>query len=257
MMLFNKLQSKIDLNPTLSFGDIFGKSIELFKKSWTQGLILQLISVVLILPIIIIMYIPIIVAIIESENGQVDPEVMTGMFAGFTVVSFILFFVGILVISVVSQALQTGFFRVLKRLDHNQSVTTADLFYFLKGRYLGHIISIMLASMIISIIALLLCVLPLYYVVVPMSFFTLFFAFNPELTVREIVKLSFSIGTKKWLITFGLVIVASFVSSFVGFLMCGIGVLVTAPFAYHPIYFIYKEVVGFEGDDPLDELGKK
>lgn len=257
MILFNKLQNKINLNPILDFGDILGKSIKLFKKSWTQGLILQLISMVLVLPIIIIMYIPIIMAIIESENAQIDPEVMTGMFAGFTIVSFILFFVGVLVISVVSQALQTGFFRVLKRLDHNQPVRIADLFYFLKGQYLGHIIGVMLASMVISVIALLLCVLPLYYAIIPMSFFTLFFAFNPELTVTEIVKLSFGIGTKKWLITFGLLIVASFISSFVGFLMCGIGILVTAPFVYHPIYFIYKEVIGFELDEPLSELEKK
>jgi hypothetical protein len=257
MMLFNKLQEKINLNPTLDFGDIFSKSIELFKKSWTHGLILQLISMVIVLPIIIIMYVPIIMAVIESENGQLDPEVMNGMFAGFTVVSFLLFFVGILVISVIAQALQAGFFRVLKRLDHNESVKTADLFYFLKGQYLGHIISIMLASLVISIIALLLCVLPLYYAVVPMSFFTLFFAFNPELSVSEIVKLSFSIGTKKWLITFGLVIVASILSSFVGFLMCGIGILVTAQFAYHPIYFVYKEVIGFKENEPLDGIGKE
>ena len=99
--------------------------------------------------------------------------------------------------------------------------------------------------------------MPLYYAIIPMSFFTLFFAFNPELTVTEIVKLSFGIGTKKWLITFGLLIVASFISSFVGFLMCGIGILVTAPFVYHPIYFIYKEVIGFELDEPLNGLEKK
>ena len=115
----------------------------------------------------------------------------------------------------------------------------------------------MIASFVISIIAMLLCVLPLYYAVIPMSFFSLFFAFNPELTVKEIVKLSFSIGTKKWLITFGLTIVASIVSSFIGFLMCGIGILVTAPFVYHPIYFIYKEVIGFKGNEPLDETGKE
>ncbi|WP_375238955.1 hypothetical protein [Aurantibacter sp.] len=244
------------MNPAIDFGDVFNKSIELFKKSWTHGLVLQLISMVIVLPIIIIMYVPIIMAAIESENGQLDPEVMSGMFAGFTVVSFLLFFVGILVISVVAQALQAGFFRILKRLDYNEPVKTSDLFYFLKGQYLGHIISIMLASLVISIIALLLCVLPLYYAVVPMSFFTLFFAFNPELSVSEIVKLSFSIGTKKWLITFGLVIVASLLSSFVGFLMCGIGILITAQFTYHPIYFIYKEVIGFEDNEPLDEIGK-
>jgi len=258
MMQFSKLQEKINLNPALDFGDIFNKSIELFKKSWAHGLVLQLISMVLVLPFIIVLYVPLIMAAIQgSENGQMDPEVFNAIFAGFSILYFVLFFVAILIISVLVQALKSGFFRVLKRVDHDEPVKTADLFYFFKGKYLGHILAIMLATLGISIVAALACYLPIFYVMVPISFFTLFFTFNPELSVGDIIKLSFSIGTKKWLITFGLTIVASFLASFAGLLLCGIGMLVTAPFAYHPIYFIYKKVVGFDNEEPLDRIGKE
>ncbi len=90
----------------------------------------------------------------------------------------------------------------------------------------------------------------------PLSFLTTVFAFNPELGVTDIIKVSFNLGNKKWLISFGLIIVASLVASFVGFLLCGIGSLVTAAFVYHPTYFIYKEVIGFEDDDEINTIGE-
>jgi hypothetical protein len=41
-------------------------------------------------------------------------------------------------------------------------------------------------------------------------------------------------------------------------LMCGIGILVTASFAFIPLYFIYKEVIGFDEDiDELKHIGNK
>jgi hypothetical protein len=37
--------------------------------------------------------------------------------------------------------------------------------------------------------------------------------------------------------------------------MCGIGTLITMPFIYHPLYFIYKEVIGFDDADEINEIG--
>jgi hypothetical protein len=74
------------------------------------------------------------------------------------------------------------------------------------------------------------------------------FAFNPELSVGDIVSASFKLGHKKWLLSFGLLIVSGILAEIVGLLMCGIGVLFTAAFVYHPTYFIYKNVIGFEND---------
>ena len=70
----------------------------------------------------------------------------------------------------------------------------------------------------------------------------------------KIVKLSFSLGTKKWFITFGLIFVSA-ILGMLGIIACGIGILFTISIAYLPVYFIYREVVGFEEDDEIMKIG--
>ena len=80
------------------------------------------------------------------------------------------------------------------------------------------------------------------------------FAFNPELSVGDIVKASFKLGHKKWLLAFGLILVSLLLAQIVGMLLCGIGTLFTAAFVYHPTYLIYKEVIGFGSGDGVNIL---
>ena len=82
------------------------------------------------------------------------------------------------------------------------------------------------------------------------------YAFNPEISSSNLVKASFDLGNKKWLITFGITLVAGILAQMVGMLMCGVGIFVTASFAAIPLYFIYKEVIGFGEDvDELKQIG--
>ena len=111
---------------------------------------------------------------------------------------------------------------------------------------------LVLITILISIPAALLCYIPFIYVIVPMSYFAIIFAFNPEMSVGDIVKISFSLGNKKWLLSFGLLFVAGLLAEIVGFLLCGIGTLFTMAFVYHPVYLIYKDVVGFNQDSSLE-----
>jgi hypothetical protein len=53
-----EFQSKIANAGKMDFGTIFNQSIELFKKSWLQGFLMQLFVVILMLPFIIILYVP-------------------------------------------------------------------------------------------------------------------------------------------------------------------------------------------------------
>ncbi len=112
----------------------------------------------------------------------------------------------------------------------------------------------MLVSILIAIPSALMCYIPLIYMIVPLSFFPLIFAFNPELSIGDIVSVSFKLGHKKWLLAFGLIIVSSLLSQIVGMLLCFVGVLITAPFVYHPVYLIYKNVIGFENEDEINIL---
>ena len=239
----------------LDFGTIFSDSIELFKKTWMHGFLLNIFTMIVVLPLIIIMYIPLLgIIIAQAESGEPDPEAFNAFFAGMSIMYIIFFIVGIFVVSVIAVALRAGFFRIVKRLDYDQEVQTSDFFYFLKGKYFGKIFMLMLASFFVSLIATILCFLPLIYVMVPMSFFVMFFAFNPEMSVNDIVKSSFALGNKKWLLAFGLIIVCSLLAQIVGFILCGIGTLFTAPFVYHPLYLIYKNVIGFEDDKPINHI---
>ncbi|MGE5944241.1 MAG: hypothetical protein ACM31G_07875, partial [Flavobacteriales bacterium] len=105
------------------------------------------------------------------------------------------------------------------------------------------------------ILAMLLCFFPIIYVMVPLALINVIYAFNPEMTASDIVKVGFKLGNKKWLITFGLMIVAGLLAQIVGLIMCVVGIFVTASFAYLPLYFVYKESIGFNETHIIDEIG--
>ncbi|MFV9552497.1 hypothetical protein [Algibacter sp. PT7-4] len=256
MNTIDTLLKKIESAKDLDFGTIFSESIELFKKTWLQGFLMLLFTMLIMLPLIIVFYVPFIgMVIAQQESGYSDAAGFEGFFAGMSVLYIIVVVIAALVLGAVSVAINAGFYRIMNKIDNNEQVSTPDFFYFVKKQYLGKTFMIMLASIGIAIPSALLCYIPLIYMIVPLSFFAVFFAFNPELTVGEIVKASFKLGHKKWLISFGLIIVASLLSNLVGYLLCGIGLLFTAAFTYHPIYLIYKNVIGFNTHTAIDEIG--
>ncbi len=253
----DSILDKIRSAKPLDFGAIFSASIELFKKTWVQGLLLQLFTIVVMLPLIIILYIPLFTyAFAQMESGYGATNLYSDFFAGASIIYLLFVFVGMFVLGAVSVALNAAFNRIMKKIDHNEQVVTADFFYFLKGKYLSKTFMLMLISMLIAIPSALLCYVPLLYVMVPMSFFAIIFAFNPELSVGDIVKISFSIGNKKWSLTFGLLVVSWLVTVVLGTITCGLATIFVAAFMYHPVYLVYKDVVGFNKESGLEEISE-
>ena len=80
-----------------------------------------------------------------------------------------------------------------------------------------------------------------------MSLFPAFFAFDEELSAMEITKASFNLGNKNWLVIFGLVLVTGLIAQ-LGVILCLVGVLFTAMLSKIPVYFIYKEAIGFSSE---------
>lgn len=246
----SEIQQKISNAPALDFGDIFNKSVELFKKSWLYGLLLELIILIITLPFIIVIYGPLVVAFVaQLKNREFDSSVFSSLFTGFTIFYLVIFVLGILAAAVFQMALQAGFFRIINQIDEGKEVKASDLFFFLKGRYFGSVTLLMLATVLIALIAALLCYVPLIYAFIPLSFFIIVFAFNSEMSIGDIVKISFSLGTKKWLISFGLFIVTYFLVILLTIITCGIGALFLSPFIYLPLYFVYKQVVDFNSNE--------
>ncbi|MBU3821237.1 hypothetical protein KO566_04120 [Flavobacteriaceae bacterium XHP0103] len=251
MGTLDTLIKKIENAKNLDFGTILSASIELFKKVWVQGLVMLLLNILMMLPFYILMYLPLL------GMGLYDPESFS-QGGDFNMALLIPFYTMVLVFSffamVINFGLKSAFFRICKAKDFNEA-TRDDYFYFFKKPYLMQTIKLSVISFGIAVLATLLCFLPIIYAIVPLSLINVIFAFNPEMAVSDVVKLSFKLGNKKWLITFGLIFVAGFLAQIVGMLLCFVGVVVTTSFAYIPLYFIYKDVIGFDDVDVIDEIG--
>lgn len=259
-MNITEIQRKIENARDLDFGTIFNQSIELFKKVWVQGLVTLLLTMVLAIPFVIIMYIPLIfMGLMDGYTSSYDPYStyeQPEISIVFGLVMFVVLIVFAIAMSTIALGLKAGFYRICRLKDLEQ-MGKEDYFYFFKKPYLGKTIKLALAYTGITLLAALLCYLPLIYVAVPLTYMIVVYAFNPDLSISEIIKLSFEIGNKKWLISFGLMIVSGFLAGIVGFLMCFFGIYVTASFSYLPPYLIYKEVIGFDEDnDQMSRIEK-
>lgn len=245
------LLSKINGTKELNFGTIFSQSIELFKKTWVQGFVMLLLTTLLMLPFYFLMYVPLL------AMGLSDPDVL-GANGDFNFILFVPFglmaLVFIFFAMIISFALKSAFFRICKMKDFDE-VASDDYLYFLKKPYLSKTIKLSAITMGIGILASLLCFFPLIYVMVPLSLINVVYAFNPDMSTSNIVKVGFALGNKKWLITFGLIIVTGILAQFVGMILCFVGVFITASFVYLPLYFIYKETIGFNNTHIIDKIG--
>ena len=87
------LIEKIQNAKELDFGDIFNKSIELFKKVWLQGLVMLLITIAFMIPFYLIMYLPLLaMGIINPESLQQGGELNWNLLIPFYIVMLVFSF---------------------------------------------------------------------------------------------------------------------------------------------------------------------
>lgn len=242
----SSLFDRIEKAPRPDFGDILSRSFKLYGQVWVEGLIHCLIAVAIAIPVMLIAYIPLfpMYAEILSDGryiGDFDPSVPW-------LIGYILaLFVASLIINVCVYAITAHFFAVLKKKDLGTQEDVGGYFSYLQGNF-GKLFVLNLASAGIAILAVALCYLPIFYVMVPLQLLVAIFAFNPDLSVSDMIRASFRLGNRFWLIIFGLIILCSIIAQ-LGILLCGIGILATAFFAYVPIYNVYKDTIGFSEDN--------
>ncbi len=239
-MNLETVNRRIVENPLLDFGTIFSASIALFKKIWVQGFITLLLTFVTILPFYVMIYIPMIAAGITDPELLRSEEPPTMVVIGMLILIPV-FFVGIMTFGL---ALNAAFMRICKQNDEDASVND-DYFYFFKQGRLGKVFTLSLLILGLIVLGLLACGIGIFYLVVPLSLIPAFLAFNEELSAMEIVKASFTLGNRNWLVIFGLVIVMGILAE-LGFIICCIGILFTSMLAKVPVYYMYKDGVGFE-----------
>jgi hypothetical protein len=199
------------------------------------------------LPFIIIFYGPYFKLVLENSSIGVMDSAALGqeLIDAYGSSLFWIYFL-MLLTSLVSYVLYLGFYRIVKQIDHGHAFIFSDLFYFFKAASIGKALGLAVTYVFISVLATLLCFLPLLYAIVPLMFLLPVFAYNPDLSISEIVKVSFALGNKKWGITFLTLILNGILLYVIALVTCGLGMLFVSCFIYLPQYIIYKKVIGFD-----------
>ena len=247
-MNYSEIQLKIQNAQHLDFGKILDLIINMFKEVWLKGFLMVLVLVVFaVAASVLFSFIG-----LGPDPFEVNYNEGFNFFDNYTNNAFYSLPQTIL-ISSLTIGLLAGFYRVCKLIDLNET-PSEELFYYFKGDHIRKIFMLGIVYSLIAVIAQWLFLIPYIYAIVPVSFFAVVFSNNPELTETEIVKISFNLGTKKWLITFGLLFVTG-ILGMLGIIACGIGLLFTISIIYLPVYFVYRDVVGFEDDSEIMKIG--
>lgn len=249
MNTFESLVKKIDNAKDLEFSNLFDSVIELFKKVWLKGFLTVLLVVVVAFG----------ANLLFSLIGLAPNQTL--LYDGFDLESFFNFYSKTVIFSIpqtiivgtMTMAFVAAFYRICRQQVLGENIVD-DYFYFLKKEYFSKLLMLGIIHTGIAVLTQFLFVIPYIYAFVPLAYFTIIFANNPDLSESEIVKASFRLGNKKWLITFGTMFVAGLLGM-LGVIACFIGLLFTVSILYLPVFFIYKEVVGFEDTSEIEQIG--
>ena len=244
----HKIFKKIEQAAKPDFSDIISRSFEMYKKVISEGIVHMLISLAIAIPFILLVYIPILPGYIEMIQHAGDPHYQPSFFEDMGPAMIVAWVLIVLVMSFIMQVFNVSIFgHFLKFLKNKDLGTNDDIggYFTIAKDHFGKIIILSLATTGISLLAMLACYLPLFYVMVPLSLISPIFIFNPELSVSDMVKASFKLGNKYWGVLFGLFLVSGLMAS-LGLIACYIGIIATAFFSYIVTYYIYKDTIGFD-----------
>ncbi|WP_281986852.1 hypothetical protein [Aquimarina aggregata] len=249
--IFNKIEN----SKKPDFGDVLSKSFELYKKTFSMGVTHSLISLVIMIPFLLIVYVPVLPGYIEMIQNAGDPYYQPSFFEDISPVMIVIWVLVIFIMSFLLQVLNFSvyghFLKALKKIDLNTDDDIGGYFTIAKQHF-GKIILISLATMGIALLATLACYFPIFYVMVPFQLVIPIFIFNQEMSVGDIIKAAFKLGNKYWLVLFGLIFISGMLSA-LGVIACYVGIIFTMFFSYVVSYYVYKDTVGFEHGEPEGE----
>ena len=163
MFSLQTLLSKIYGSSNIDFGDLFNESVSLFKKVWVQGLIIQLLTGLIMFPVLIGFYIPYFKLIFNMSSNEVieSPDFVPEFISSYGISSLLWLYFFLMVVSLFSYVLYLGFFRVVRQIDQGEAFVFSELFYFFKSTSIRKSLGLALTYVIITMIAALLCFFPL------------------------------------------------------------------------------------------------
>jgi len=254
----HEIFQRIENSKKPDFSDVISKSFDLYKKYFTQGLVHSLVALALMIPLILIIYIPLLPMYSEMIQNVGNPSYQPSMFEDYSIGAIVGWYLLVFLASFVMQAVNMSvfghFFKFLKKEDLKTNEDIGGYFTLLKENF-SKLLVLSLATMGIAIVAMLLCYLPIFYVIIPLHWIFPIFIFNTNLSVQDTVKAAFKFGHKNWGVFLGIGFVCSLLSS-LGMIACYIGLFATMFFPYIATYVTYRDTIGFqEGDDVIDTIG--
>ncbi len=248
------LFERIENSRSVDFGNVLSRSFELYQKFFNQGLTHSLVALLVVIPFIIIIYLPIIPIYVEILANAGDPYYTPTFIEQYSVGIIIFWYLMIFALSFLMQlvfmSVYGRFMKFMKNEDTGGNEDIGGYFTILKNHF-GKLLLLTLASMGIALLAALLCYLPLFYAIVPLHWIFPMFIFNEDLSVADIIKAAFKFANKNWLIFFALGFVVSILAS-LGMIVCYIGLILTTFFTYIATYVTYRDSIGF--DEPTTEI---
>lgn len=240
----------------LEFGDVFNESLEIYKKVlWIAGLaflILMIIMGALTAGVMTIFF--------GASNfmSNITQFGLLSMSPAYLVISLI---IGILVTIAISP-LYAGIVQVCHNAQTNKHYDFNTVFIHYKSVYLKDIaISALLISLISGVATDLVMFLGFQFTGTLITYFfqfiTLFtipFIIFGNLNAMSAIQASILIVFKKFWIIFALMLVA-IIMAMLGLIAICIGILFTLPIIYTTQYAIYRNVIGVDEHDELDEIG--
>ena len=158
----------------IDFSELFNESIAVFKTVWLQGVILQLIGLILSAPLLILNLGFDFNNIGQSSNSEFASPLPLDIFESDTVLNYLLFFYWFF-LSLATNIVTFGFFRIIKQMDCSR-ICIFIIFHFFRARELKKAILLELIYFGITMVAFLLFVLSIFFIMIPLMFLALVFA---------------------------------------------------------------------------------
>lgn len=244
----HQIFKKIEQSSQPDFSDIISKSFDMYKTVIKEGIMHMLVVIAISLPFALLVYIPILPAYIDMITHAGDPYYQPSFFEDMAPAMIVVWVLAIFVLSFIMQVLNISILgHFLKFLKNKDLGTNDDIggYFTIAKTHFGKLVILSLATLGISLLAIAACYLPIFYVTVPLTLITPIFIFNPEMSVGDLVKASFKLGNKYWLVFFGLFLISGMMAS-LGMIACYIGLVATAFFTYIVTYYAYKDTIGFD-----------
>jgi len=240
----------------LEFSNVFNDSLEIYKKVlWIIGLsflILMIIMAALSLGVMTVFF---------GASDFMSDLTQFGLLSTSPAYLVISLIIGVLVTIAISP-LYAGIAQVCHNAQTNKHYDFNTVFIHYKSNYLKNIaISALLISLVSGVATDLVMYLGFQFLATLVSyffqFFTLFtipFIIFGNLNAMSAIQASILIVFKKFWTIFALIIVA-LIMAMLGLIAICIGILFTLPIIYTTQYAIYRNVIGVEEHDELDEIG--